>query len=205
MPGGAARRAGGGGVGRGEAVVGGAQLIEGTAPGGRLAVAALDWVAGELAGRSPRAAADLALRALQLTDAADEDRCARAVTAVDALIAAKRIAEATRLAGATLALLRLPPVVEAELRLTRAAVTLVGGQPGLAAAEACSVLATAALPAAKRDAAELTRIVGWLASANLPTAQATAEAILAGRDHPGGAAALAGAGAAPASVAWGRG
>ena len=192
-------------VGRGEAVVGAAQLIEGAAPGEPLAIATLDRAVGELAGSSPQAAADLAVRALHFTEAAHEDRSRRAVTAVDALVAAKRVAEAAELARSTLALPRLPAKAEAQLRLTLAAIMLMGGKPERAATEACSVLAMGTLPGPQCDAAELTRLYGWLASENLPAAQAGAEAILAGRERPGGDAALAGALTVLAWITWCQG
>jgi DNA-binding CsgD family transcriptional regulator/tetratricopeptide (TPR) repeat protein len=187
------------------AVAGAGHLIAGRAPGDRPDTAALDRAVLELAGRSPRAAADLAVQALQLTDATDDARYPRAVTAVDALVAARRVGEAARLARCTLALPRLPAGPEAQLRLSQSTILLMSGQPEQATAEAGSVLAERSTTDQQRAAAELIRLFGWLVTDDLPAAQAAAEAILAGDECRGSEAVLAGGLTALAWVAWSEG
>jgi DNA-binding CsgD family transcriptional regulator len=192
-------------LGRGaSAAAGAAHLVKATGPGDRHAIAGLDRAVRELAERSPQAAAELAVQAHALTEPTDADRDGRAVAAVDALLAAKRVDEAVRLARATLGRPRLAPGPAARLRLTLATILLMSGQPARAVAEAGSVRAEP-MPERLRDAAELTRLFGWLVTDDFAPAQAAAEAILAGDERPGSDAALAGGLTALGWIAWCQG
>jgi DNA-binding CsgD family transcriptional regulator/tetratricopeptide (TPR) repeat protein len=189
----------------GSAVAAAAHLIAGSQPGDRAALPVLDRAAQDLIAAAPRDAVHLALWALQLTDAGDQERFARTVTAVNALLAAERVREAVDLARATLALPRTDVAAAAQLRVTVATILLMSGQAGDAVAESDSVLAERDLPNDIGDAAELVRLRALLAAHDLPRAQAAAEAILAGQARPGGDAALAVALAALARTAWHQG
>jgi len=187
------------------AVAGATHLIEGTRSGGRPDTGVLDQAVRELAGRSSPAAADLALRALELTEDTDEERFSRTATAVDALVAARRIGEAGELARATLALPRLPARPAAELRLTLTTILLMSGQADQAAAEAAAMLAEPGLPERHRDDARRTQLYALLAVPDFASAEVAAEAILAGQERPGSDAALAGALLALGWIAWCQG
>jgi DNA-binding CsgD family transcriptional regulator/tetratricopeptide (TPR) repeat protein len=177
-----------------------AHLIEGTRPCDRRAVADLEQAAADLMGTG--SAADIALRVLRLTGDADLDRFPRAVTAVDALVAAGRIGEAAALADETLGMPRLPADCAARLRLTRAAILHLAGRPDLAEADAAAVLAERGLPDEVYDAAEVIRLRGLLMMRDHRRAELAAGAILAGTDRSHGDAALAAAVSALAWSAW---
>ena len=181
------------------------QLLEGARPGERSALAALDDVVAELSARSPAAASELALHVLELTEATDELRFPRAVVAVDALVAARRIDEAVRLACGMLTLPRRPARPAARLRLTLCAIQLMRGELEPAVAEATALLAEGDLPEKQCDAAELIRLFGLLAAGNHRSAEAAADAVLAGKERPGRDAALAAGLSTLAWVAWSRG
>lgn len=180
-------------------------LVTGARPGERSTLVALDAVVAELFGRSPAAAGGLALHVLELTEATDGLRFPRAVVAVDALVAARRVDEAVRLARATLALPRRPARPAARLRLTLCAVQLMSGEPEPAVAEATALLAEGDLAEEQCDAAELIRLFGLLAAGDHRSAEAAADAVLAGKERPGTDAALAAGLATLAWVAWSRG
>jgi DNA-binding CsgD family transcriptional regulator len=144
------------------------------------------------------------MRALELTEPADEDRAGRALLAVQSLIAARRIGEATRLARAALESGNLESEVAAELRLIVSATLLMTGRPAEAVTAAESVLAETGLPAALNSRAEIARLMGLLVSEDFAEARLTAEAILGG-DRPGGDGLLGGALTALAFIAWNQG
>jgi DNA-binding CsgD family transcriptional regulator len=175
-----------------------AQLVKGARPGDRTILAALDDVAAALVVRSPGVAADLALHVLELSEITAELRFARAATAVEALVAAKRVGPATELARKTLALPRVPAGAAARLRLTLCAVQLMDGDPDSAVAEGTALLGEGHLAGQRRDGAELVRLLG------LP-AEATADAVLAGAERPGTDATLGAGLSTMAWVAWCRG
>jgi DNA-binding CsgD family transcriptional regulator/predicted negative regulator of RcsB-dependent stress response len=182
-----------------------AQLVKGARPGDRAILAALDDVAAALVVRSSGVAADLALHVLELSEITDELRFARAATAVEALVAAKRVGPATELARKTLALPRVPAGAAARLRLTLCAVQLMDGDPDSAVAEGTALLGEGHLAGQRRDGAELVRLLGLLALGNVPAAEATADAVLAGAERPGTDATLGAGLSTMAWVAWCRG
>ena len=126
------------------------------------ALADLDAAAAQALRTAPRAAADLAVRALELTPPGIPDALPRAVTAAEDLAAAGRLDEAGRIA--TDALSRpLPPLAEARLRCALSTVLCHRGQARDAAAEARIVLAQPDLPDDLRDqmiSAHLQTLVG---------------------------------------------
>jgi hypothetical protein len=63
------------------------------------ALARLDRATRSFLAAAPQTAADLALQALSLSERTDQDFCARMATAVEALTAAGRLAEAEECAG----------------------------------------------------------------------------------------------------------
>ena len=86
-------------------------------PGDEAAVAVMHQAVNELAPSSPGAAADLALRVLELAGEDDEHRAQLVLSAVQVLGLAGRSAEARDVFESYLARRRLPAAVEAELQL----------------------------------------------------------------------------------------
>jgi DNA-binding CsgD family transcriptional regulator len=150
-------------LGRGEsAAVAADHLLEAADPGDPGCLADLDTAAAQTLGSAPQTAADLALRALELTPAADPGALRRAVAATEALTAAGRLDQAARTAEQTLAK-PVPPIAEARLRCALSAVLCARGRAGDAAAEASSALAQPQLPPDVRDqamAAQLQALAG---------------------------------------------
>jgi len=115
-------------------------------------LASLDKAVVETLDRAPQTAADLALRALELTSPADPGALSRAVAAAEALAAAGRLDQAAGIARDTLAR-PLPPVSEARLRCALSSVLSARGQASDAHAEAKIALAQPQLPDDLRDRA----------------------------------------------------
>jgi DNA-binding CsgD family transcriptional regulator len=127
-------------------------LLQAARSGSPAALADLDVATVRALPTAPRAAADLAVRALELTSPGTPDALSRAVTAAEALAAAGRLDEAGRIA--TDALSRpLPPQAEARLRCVLSSVLCFRGRARDAAAEARMVLAQPGLPDDLRDQA----------------------------------------------------
>jgi len=125
-------------------------LLRAVRGGSPAALADLDTAAVQALHAAPRAAADLAVRALELTPPGTPDALPRAVTAAEDLAAAGRLDEAGRIA--TDALSRpLPPLAEARLRCVLSTVLSYRGRARDAAAEARIVLAQPGLPDDLRD------------------------------------------------------
>ena len=93
------------------------QLAIGARPGDEEALTALLAAATQLLGSAPKAAADMALTALNLLDERDDRRPGTLLTAVHALSLAGRGADAFALAERHLAERTLPVRIEAELQL----------------------------------------------------------------------------------------
>ena len=127
-------------------------LLQAVHPGDPASLADLDVAAAQTLNSAPQTAADLALRALELTPPADPGALSRAVAAAEALAAAGRLDEAARTAQHTLAK-PLPPIVEARLRCALSSVLCARGQARDAAAEARMALAQPQLPRDLRDQA----------------------------------------------------
>ena len=122
-------------LGRGESAAQAAgHLLQAVHPGDPASLADLDVAAAQTLNSAPQTAADLALRALELTPPADPGALSRAVAAAEALTAAGRLDQAARTAQHTLAK-PLPPVVEARLRCALSSVLCARGQASDAAAK----------------------------------------------------------------------
>jgi len=93
------------------------QLALGALPGDEAAIAVMHQAVNELAPSSPGAAADLALRVLELVGGHDEHRPELVLSAVQVLGLAGRSAEARDVFESDLGRRRLPAAVEAELQL----------------------------------------------------------------------------------------
>jgi hypothetical protein len=175
-------------------------LMNGLEAGDQVGASGLEHVAREVRTSTPEWSSELALRALELTDAGDVDRFGRAATAVENLVAAARLEEAEYLARSALGIAR---------RALRA-----GGAPALDARPAVAVLRPAAggrqrdrdvvsdpaVPGALRAPAELCLLWARLALGDRPAAGRQAAAILSG--GPGRDELLAPALAALAVTTW---
>ena len=140
-------------LGRGEpAALAAGHLLQAAHPGDPASLADLDAAAAQTLRSAPQAAADLALRALELTPPADPGALSRAVAAVEALTAAGRLDQAAQTAQHTLAT-PLPPVAEARLRCALSSVLCARGRARDAAAEARMAMAQRQLPNDLRDRA----------------------------------------------------
>jgi hypothetical protein len=127
-------------------------LLQAAHPGDPTSLAGLDTAAAQTLRSAPQTAADLALRALELTDPADPAALARAVAAAEALTAAGRLDQAAAIAHDLLAK-PLPPAAEDRLRCDLSSVMSARGQARDAAEQAQLVLARPQLPGGLRDQA----------------------------------------------------
>jgi DNA-binding CsgD family transcriptional regulator len=152
-------------------------LLQAAQPGDPAALAGLDAAAAQTLGSAPQTAADLALRALELTAPAGPDALGRAVAAAEALVAAGRLDQAARISRDRLAR-PLPTAVEDRLRCALSSVLCAGGQVPEAAEQARLVLARPQLPREVRDQA-LTTYLHALAGLREDLARSEADAILA--------------------------
>ena len=133
-------------------------LLEAAAPGDDASLAGLDDAAAGLLPASPRAAARLAVRALDLTQPDAPAARSRAAAAAEALTAAGRFDHAASIIQHGLAQ-PLPPVDEARFRCALSSILSASGQPELARAEAETALAQPGLPAGLRDAARTAQLL----------------------------------------------
>ena len=152
-------------------------LLQAAHPGDPASLAGLDKAAAQTLPSAPQTAADLALRALELTPPADPDALSRAVAAAEALTAAGRLDQAARIARDMLAK-PLPPAAEDRLRCALSSVLCARGQARDAAGQAQLVLARPQLPGDLRDQA-LTAHLQALAGLRDELAGPVADTILA--------------------------
>ncbi|MEU6712177.1 AAA family ATPase [Nonomuraea sp. NPDC046802] len=165
---------------RGAVVPAAAHFMRCARIGDTRALDGLDRAAQAVLPYSPQSAVDLAMRALELTGAADPDLLARTATAVEALTAAGRLAEAIESARA--ALRRAPPGPWTDrMRCELASVLLQSGRAAEAVAEAEGLLAQHDLDDDLRGVAELTVFHGLLALHDFGRGRARANAILTDR------------------------
>src|SRR5712691_7340207 len=120
------------------------------ARGGSAMTADLDSAAEEVLRSSPQTAADLALRALELTEAADPARFSRTMRAAGALTAAARLEEATSVVRAALAQPQ-PPAYDTQLHCALTSTRCLQGQALEALAEAETLLGRPHLTGPWRD------------------------------------------------------
>jgi DNA-binding CsgD family transcriptional regulator len=151
---------------------------------------------------APRAAADRALRALELSGTNDPTRFDRTVTAVGALTAAGRLREAAELAQGTVD--QVPDGKALALRHQLACVLLMNGRPAEAVAEIEDVLTDPGLPEQFQDAAELTWFSALIMQRDFWRGEDRAQTIAAERDRHGDGA-VAGALMLLAHIAWAEG
>ena len=165
-------------------------LLQAAYPGDFASLAGLDQASAQTLASAPQTAADLTLRALELTPPADPAALSRAVAAAEALTAAGRLDQAARIAHDLLAK-PLPSAAEDRLRCALASVLCAGGQARDAAGQAQLVLARPQLPRAVRDQA-LTAHLQALTGLRDDLAGPAADAVLAAPgQHDGHAAAAA--------------
>jgi DNA-binding CsgD family transcriptional regulator/tetratricopeptide (TPR) repeat protein len=170
----------------GSAVPAAAHLIHSAGRGDASALLGLDRAAREVLRSSPQTAADLALRALELSGSTDPDWFGRAATAVDALTVIGRLSEAADLARAALG--RAPPLHAPRLRCALAHILLLSGRPADAISEAESLLAQKDLPEDLRGIAEWTMFWGLTCLNDFRKGRQQAEAVLADRQRHADAA-----------------
>ena len=177
-------------------------LLRAAHPDDPPSLAGLDKAAAQTLHSAPQTAADLAVRALELTAPADPAALSRAVAAAEALAAAGRLDPAIRIASGMLAK-PLPAAAEDRLRCALASVLCAGGQVREAADQVQMVLARPQLPGEVRDQA-LTAHLQALAGLHDELAGAVADTILAapGRhdSHTAAAACLT-----RAVISWDKG
>jgi DNA-binding CsgD family transcriptional regulator len=186
----------------GSAIPAAAHFMAHPRPGTAQALAGLDRAAREVLPSSPQTAADLAMRALELTDAADPAWFDRTVTAVEALTATGRLSQAAELARSGLD--HASDGQASYLRHQLALTLLFNGRPGEALTELEDVLARPDLAADLRDAAELTWFVSLFTHQDIWRGRQRAEAIVAAREHHGDGA-LVGALVLLMHIAWAEG
>jgi DNA-binding CsgD family transcriptional regulator/tetratricopeptide (TPR) repeat protein len=177
-------------------------LLQAAHPGDPASLAGLDTAAAQTLRSAPQTAADLALRALELTSPADQAAPSRAVAAAEALAAAGRLDQAARIAHDLLAR-PLPAASEDRLRCALSSVLCAGGQAAEAADQAEKVLARPQLPDDLRDQALAARLQA-LAALRDERAGQVADAILADPGRPDGRA-VAAARLAHAMISWDSG
>jgi DNA-binding NarL/FixJ family response regulator len=187
-----------------------AHLIRGARQGDRRVLRGLDEAARKLLPAAAPEAAGLATRALELTAPDDPERADRAVAAVWALLAARRLRDAEAVIGASLAGPPLPGLQRAELRGARVSLLALSGQPGQARAEADDLLAGRDLPAAIRDDVTVSLLEALGELPDLAAAEQRARGIvgqaarLRGPGRPNRMV-VAAARAVQATVKWNRG
>jgi DNA-binding CsgD family transcriptional regulator len=177
-------------------------LLQAAYPADRASLAGLDRAAAQTRDSAPQTAADLAVRALELTPPDDQDALARAVAAAEALTAAGRLDQAARIASELLAK-PLPPAAENRLRCALSAVLCASGQAREAAVYAQHVLARPELPAGLRDRA-LTARLQAMTGLHDELAGQVADTVLAAPARYEGQV-IAAATVARAAVSWDRG
>jgi DNA-binding CsgD family transcriptional regulator len=138
----------------GSVVPAAAHLMKGARYGDTRALAGLDEAVAEVFPSSPQTAAELAVRALELTDRSDPGRFARTVVATEACAAAGRLDQATELVRSALTH-RLPVSAAAQLHSALSMILYVSGQVAEARDEAAAALRESLLPGGLRDDAEL--------------------------------------------------
>ena len=187
-------------LGRGESAASAAShLLQAAHPGDPGSLPGLDRAAAQTLGSAPGTAADLAVRALELTSPDDAGALPRGVAAAEALTAAGRLDQAARIAADMLAK-PLPLAAEDRLRCALSSVLCAAGEPQGAADQAQLVLAQPDLPDDLRDRA-LSAHLQALAGLRDKLAGPVADAVLAAPGHHSGSVAEA-ALVTRAVVAW---
>jgi DNA-binding CsgD family transcriptional regulator len=144
----------------GSAVPAAQHLLNGARPGDAVALAGLDSAVLELLPFTPRAAADLATRALVLTPPSDPQRSARTATVVRTLTAAGQWDAAETLARSALAV-PLPALDRAALGCALSSLLTLTGRAADAMIEAQAVLAAFEITPGLRDDATIALLWAW--------------------------------------------
>ena len=161
-----------------DAVAAARHLLAGAHRRDAVALAGLDRAVADAAKSSPTAAAELAVRVLDLTGPADPGRYARTVTAVRALTAAGRWEDAE--SAALPALLQSAPEPGGpELRSALATLHAMYDRGAEALVEAESILADPALAAEVREDAKIALMQAFTGRRDIQQAAQVARAILA--------------------------
>jgi DNA-binding CsgD family transcriptional regulator len=158
-------------------------LLQAAHPGDPASLAGLDRAVAQTLRSAPRTAADLAVRALELTPPDEAGALARGVAAAEALTAAGRLDQAARIVVDMLAK-PLPSAAEYRLRCALSSVLCAAGEPQHAASQAQLVLAQPDLPGDLRDQA-LAAHLQALAGLRDKIAGPAADAVLAAPGRPG--------------------
>lgn len=149
---------------RGElAALAASHLLQAAQAGDPASLADLDTAAAQTLHSAPQTAADLALRALELTPPTDLGVTPRSVAAAEALTAAGRLNQAAQIIHDLLAR-PLPPVAEARLRCALSSVLCARGRASDAADQATMVLAQPQLPQDLRDQATTAQLQAFAGS-----------------------------------------
>lgn len=162
----------------GSAMTAAAHLLKGARHGDSAAIAGLDAAADEVLRSSPQTAADLALRALELTPPDDASRSARTLRAAEALTASARLEEAAAMVRAALAQLQ-PPAIDTRLRCSLSSILCLQGEAREASVEAETVLARPELAGPLRDEATVAQLQALTALGENERARTVAENVLA--------------------------
>jgi DNA-binding CsgD family transcriptional regulator len=167
---------------RGESAVRAAShLLQAAHPGDPASLAGLDEAAARTLRPAPQTAAGLALRALELTSPDDPAALSRAVAAGEALTAAGRLDQATRITQDLLTK-PLPPTAENRVRCALSSILCASGEVQAAADQAQLVLTRPRLPGDLLDRA-LSAHLQALAGLRDKLAGPAADCVLTGRDH----------------------
>jgi DNA-binding CsgD family transcriptional regulator len=153
-------------------------------PGDPASLAGLDQAAARTLRPAPQTAANLALRALELTSPDDPAALSRAVAAAEALTAAGRLDQAARITQDLLAK-PLPPTAENRVRCALSSILCASGEVQAAADQAQLVLTRPRLPGDLLDRA-LTAHLQALAGLRDKLAGPAADCALTGRGHNSG-------------------
>jgi hypothetical protein len=162
----------------GSAVPAARHLLNGARPGDAVALAGLDRAVAELLPFTPRAAADLATRALELTPPSDPERSVRTATTVRTLTAAGQWDAAETLVRSTLAV-PLPALDRAALGCALSSLLALTGRAAEAMIEAQAVLATFEITPGLRDDATIALLWAWAGLRGNRQVDQLARAILA--------------------------
>jgi DNA-binding CsgD family transcriptional regulator len=166
----------------GSAIPAAAHLMHYARPGDAHALEGLDHAVGEVLPSSPQSAADLAVRALELTASSDPDRFDRTVTAVYALTTSGRLPEAAEFARTAMSQASRPGQV-ARLRYELAYALLLAGRPQDAVTEAETALGQPDLSDELRGLAEQVLLRALYACHDYRRGRQRAEAIVAAEHH----------------------
>ncbi|HZE30516.1 MAG TPA: AAA family ATPase [Actinoallomurus sp.] len=166
----------------GSATLAAGHLMHYARPGDTHALEGLDHAVGEVLSSSPQSAADLAVRALELTASSDPHRFERTVTAVYALTTSGRLPEAAEFARTAMSQASRPGQT-ARLRYELAYALLLAGRPEEAVIEAETALGQPDLSGELRGLAEQVLLRALYACHDYRRGRERAEAIVAARRH----------------------